>query len=129
MEGVESRKKSGALVRYSSTRGNTATRIRQPFVFFGCVPRWRPTASSGPMLILALPATSPCKLCLPCITPPCYKQEPGVSYTTNAPGDSYGGDSSSCWRQRLLTPHKVPGAGGVTGELCGCPADWSEYES
>jgi hypothetical protein len=81
------------------------------------------------MLILALPATIPCKLCLPCITPPCYKQEPGVSYTTNAPGDSYGGDSSSCWRQRLLTPHKVPGAGGTTGELCGCPADWSEYES
>ena len=52
-----------------------------------------------------------------------------MSYTTNAPGDSYGGDSSSCWRQRLLTPHKVPGAGGATGELCGCPADWSEYES
>ena len=81
------------------------------------------------MLMLALPSTIPCKLCLPCITPPCYKQEPGVSYTTNAPGDSYGGDSSSCWRQRLLTPHKVPGAGGATGELCGCPADWSEYES
>ena len=81
------------------------------------------------MLILALPSTIPCRLCLPCITPPCYRQEPGVSYTTNAPGDSYGGDSSSCWRQRLLTPHKVPGAGGVTGELCGCPADWSEYES
>ena len=81
------------------------------------------------MLLIALPTTIPCKLCLPCITPPCYKQEPGVSYTTNAPGDSYGGDSSSCWRQRLLTPHKVPGAGGATGELCGCPADWSEYES
>ena len=44
------------------------------------------------MLLIALPTTIPCKLCLPCITPPCYKQEPGVSYTTNpfagVPGDT-----------------------------------------
>ena len=26
------------------------------------------------MLLIALPSTIPCKLCLPCITPPCYKQ-------------------------------------------------------
>ena len=37
------------------------------------------------MLLIALPTTIPCKLCLPCITPPCYKQEPGVSYTGAAP--------------------------------------------
>ena len=28
-----------------------------------------------------------------------------MSYTTNAPGDSYGGDSSSCWRRDTIMTH------------------------
>ena len=35
-----------------------------------------------------------------------------MSYTTNAPGNSYGcAASASCWRWRLLSPHEVAGAG------------------
>ena len=41
------------------------------------------------MLLIALPTTIPCKLCLPCITPPCYKQDDVHTYASNSPGDAY----------------------------------------
>ena len=53
--------------------------------------------------LLASPLGVSCGLCLPCATPPCYKQDDVHTYTSNSPGDQYA-SNSPCWYQRASQP-------------------------
>ena len=66
-----------------------------------------------------------CSLCLPCVTPPCYKNSPSddVFLSSNSPGSAYGGSSATCWSQRAAHASAAP-----SGERCGCPEDYTEFE-
>ena len=78
--------------------------------------------------LLASPLGIACSLCLPCTTPPCYKQDGDFTYSSNSPGNWYGGGASACWYQRAISPKQqtVNGkavAGGFRGEECYCSGD------
>ena len=78
--------------------------------------------------LLASPLGVACGLCLPCTTPPCYKQDSDYTYSSNGPGNWYG-SVSPCWYQRAESPHLLPAnVGGRQGEECPCPADWTETQ-
>ena len=76
----------------------------------------------------AAPLGVSCGLCLPCATPPCYKQDDVHTYTSNSPGDAYS-SASPCWYQRASQPSQIPTAGGAPHEECHCGADWTETQT
>ena len=89
--------------------------------------------------LLVSPLGIGCSLCMPCTTPPCYKQDGDYTYTSNGPGNWYS-SVSPCWFQKALNANKqtingVAIAGGRPGEECYCSgdkykggptADWTE---
>ena len=66
-----------------------------------------------------------CSQCLPCVTPPCYKNSEidDVYLTSNSPGNAFGGSSASCWMQRASHASASP-----SGERCSCAEDYTEFE-
>ena len=78
--------------------------------------------------LFASPLGVSCGLCLPCATPPCYKQDDVHTYTSNSPGDQYS-SASPCWYQRASQPSQIPTAGGAPHEECHCGADWTETQT
>lgn len=75
-----------------------------------------------------------CSHCLPCSTPPCYKnsQADDAFYTSNSPGSAYGGSSAACWAQRAShasLSHPLPMFDDTPpGERCSCAEDFTEFE-
>ena len=72
-----------------------------------------------------------CSQCLPCRTPPCYKNDGVHDYSTNGP---VGGTTgvSPCWFQRAFSAkdsHQTPVKTGVIDQPCGCDNDSTATQS
>lgn len=74
-----------------------------------------------------------CGQCMPCTTPPCYKDDDadmGLQYTSNLPLGS-ARSPSPCWSQRNTAARRQnnPSKEGWANEKCVCPDDYVEYET
>lgn len=72
-----------------------------------------------------------CDQCLPCLTPPCYKDDGVHAYSKNTPGSTYT-SSSPCWQQRLQNAalqNTYPPKSGSYAERCTCGSDWVEFQT
>tara|TARA_B110001452_G_scaffold260658_1_gene258444 strand:- start:2163 stop:2864 length:702 start_codon:yes stop_codon:yes gene_type:complete len=74
-----------------------------------------------------------CDQCMPCTTPPCYKDDDadmGLQYTSNLPLGS-ARSPSPCWSQRNTAARRQnnPSKDGWANEKCVCDDDYVEYQT